>query len=367
MPEPLKNMYNRSFIEQFAAQCAAVIKNFDGQQFLSNFFTPQWEAMELKQRVRHIAQALAGQLSGKYPADVKSVVKLAKHIMASGVINTFQHIILADYIEVYGLEHPDESLDAMETITILSSGEFAIRPFIVRYPDKVMARMLQWTQHPHASVRRLASEGCRPRLPWGMALVAFKKDPSPVLPILEALKNDPSEYVRRSVANNLNDIAKDHPGLVKDIANRWKGISPETDKILKHGTRTLLKKSDGDALSLFGIKPINSVTVSNLSTAEKAVRIGDHLSFSYTLHHREKAPELIRMEYVVDYLKANGSHNRKVFKISEGVLEPGKEHKILRRQSFRNMTTRVHYPGQHKLAIVVNGKEYASVRFEVLA
>ena len=365
MPEPLKNMYNKAFISSFAQQCEGVIKGFDKQQFLGSFFTKQWEALELKQRVRYIATALHAQLSGNYPADIKTIVKLAKAILATGTSNTFQHIVLADYIEQYGLAYPKESLDAMETITILSSCEFAIRPFIARYQDMVMARLQQWTQHPHASVRRLATEGCRPRLPWGMALAAFKKDPSPVMPILEALKNDPSEYVRRSVANNLNDIAKDHPQLVKEIAMRWKGISKETDKILKHGTRTLLKKADADALSIFGVHPIASVTVGKLALPDGTIAIGDHLTFSFDLKHKEASPTLLRIEYVIDYLKSAGGYGRKVFKISESQYEPGKVYKISRRQSFKDMTTRTHYPGKHRLTIVVNGKEYAHTSFTV--
>lgn len=366
MPEPLKYMYDKAFIDLFASQCAAVVKGFDHSKFMANFFTPHWDSLELKQRVRYIAKVLAIQLTGKYPADIKTVTKLAKHIIDStGRQNTFHYIILADYIEEYGLDHPDESLKAMEVVTILSSCEFAIRPYIVRYQDKVMTQLQVWTTHPHASVRRLASEGCRPRLPWGMALAAFKKDPSPVLPILEALKNDPSEYVRRSVANNLNDIAKDHPDLVKDIAGRWKGISPETDKILKHGTRTLLKKADAHALSLFGVNPVESAAVSKLALVNKTISIGDHLSFSFVLQHKESSPTLLRVEYVIDYLKSGGGYGRKVFKISEATMEPGKDHNITRRQSFKDMTTRKHYPGKHHISIIVNGKEYARTSFQV--
>ena len=127
------------------------------------------------------------------------------------------------HIEVYGLGYPEESLHALEQITRLVSAEFAVRPFILRDPDRTMEYFRRWSLDENATVRRLASEGCRPRLPWAVALPMFKKDPSPLLPILENLKDDASLYVRKSVANNLNDISKDHPDLVLELARVPRG------------------------------------------------------------------------------------------------------------------------------------------------
>jgi 3-methyladenine DNA glycosylase AlkC len=152
------------------------------------------------------------------------------------------YIFLPDYIEQYGLEDFESSVKAIENVTRFVSCEFAVRPFILKYGGTMMKKMRTWSLHKSYHVRRLSSEGSRPRLPWAISIPELKKDPSPILPILENLKNDPSEWVRRSVANNLNDIAKDHPGLVIELARKWKGISRETDAIIKHGSRTLLKK-----------------------------------------------------------------------------------------------------------------------------
>ncbi len=366
MAEPLKYMYNDRFFKQLTRHCADIIPGFNAAQFNANFSTPEWDGLELKQRVRHVANAMAAQLTGKYKQDIKVVTQLIRHIQKElGDISTFQHIFLADYIEQYGIDYPVESMKAMEYATILSSCEFAIRPFIVKYPEQVMTQMLEWTKHKHASIRRLASEGCRPRLPWGMALVAFKKDPSTILPILEALKADPSEYVRKSVANNLNDIAKDNPDVVKDIIRRWQGSSKETDWILKHGSRTMLKKADEHTLSLFGVSAVKTVQVKDLTVKNPSISIGSELNFSFMLTHKESKPTLLRVEYTIYYMKASRTPTRKIFKVTENTFEPNRSYPIARKQSFKDMTTRKHYPGLHQIAIVVNGVEYEKIDFAV--
>ena len=168
-----------------------------------------------------------------------------------------------------------------------------------------MQRMLVWSKHPHPSVRRLSSEGCRPRLPWAMGLPAFKKDPSLILPILENLKCDPSEYVRRSVANNLNDIAKDHPDIALKIAKKWKGVDPATDWIIKHGGRTLLKRGHESILNLHGFNTNAKAFIKDL-TLSKKVTIGDSLLFDFSFFHQEATATSFRLEYVIDYLTRSG-------------------------------------------------------------
>jgi 3-methyladenine DNA glycosylase AlkC len=275
-------------------------------------------------------------------------------------------MFLPDYIEQYGRGHLKESLDAMEVITKLCSCEFAIRPFIAAHTDDVLKQMLLWTTHTHPSVRRLASEGCRSRLPWGMALAAFKKDPAPLLPILERLKNDDSVFVRKSVANNLNDIAKDNPDLMLAIAERWMGESKHTDWIVKHACRTLLKKADTRALSLFGLSATPACTVDSLQLTSESIAIGDSLNFSFSLTNDDKENKVFRVEYVISYVKANQKQSKKVFKITENTYHPGASVRFRRKQSFADMTTRKHYAGIHRLAIAVNGVEKAGIDFEVI-
>ena len=253
----------------------------------------------------------------------------------------------------------------METVTQFISCEFAIRPFLIKYPDEVMAQMLKWSKHPHHHVRRFSSEGCRPRLPWAMAIPHLKKDPSPILPILENLKNDESLFVRKSVANNLNDIAKDHPDVVVQLANEWKGVSKETDWIIKHGCRTLLKKAHPSAYKMFGLNGAATAEIVNFKISNKKLKIGERLRFSFDLKTGKKASKL-RLEYAVYYAKASGKQSRKIFQITEKLYEPGKTFPFKKEQRFQDFTTRKHYPGEHKIAIVVNGRELAEKDFSLL-
>ncbi|HZG55623.1 DNA alkylation repair protein, partial [Paenibacillus sp.] len=223
MPDALKDVYNRDFFEKVAAAARNAYPAFDREAFLARVFTPAWGALELKQRMRHGASALRASLPERYVEALDVVLA-----MADGCGAGLAQMMLPDFVEAYGLDEPDVSIPALARLTRYSSSEFAVRPFLVRYPERTLAAMLAWAEDESEHVRRLASEGSRPRLPWAMALPAFKRDPTPTLPILERLKADPSEYVRRSVANHLNDISKDHPRLALDVARRWKGVSPET-------------------------------------------------------------------------------------------------------------------------------------------
>jgi 3-methyladenine DNA glycosylase AlkC len=234
-------MYNPFYFEKLCPILHENIPNFDCRDFIFRIFNNQWPDLELKERVRHISRVLHHYLSDDFPTASRQLVKIAGHLRTTTWQQGFENIFLADYVEVYGLEHPDESLEALEEITKLVSAEFAIRAFISRHREKAMCQIYKWSRHSDANVRRLASEGCRPRLPWATALPEFKRDPLAILPVLEALKEDPSDYVRRSVANNLNDIAKDHPDLVLGLLKKWSGHNPHTDWILRHGCRSLLR------------------------------------------------------------------------------------------------------------------------------
>ena len=223
MSEPLKFMYNVQFFERLVPVLKEVIPRFEERKFVYSVFDTAWADLELKQRTRQVTRALHRTLPSEYPQAVEMVIAISNLLRTKEKAQSYPFIFLPEYIELYGMDHFSLSMKAIEESTKLVSAEFAIRPFIIRYPKETMATMLSWSKHPEASVRRLASEGCRPRLPWAMGLPDFKKDPGPILPILENLKNDSSEYVRRSVANNLNDIAKDHPDLALQIAKKWKG------------------------------------------------------------------------------------------------------------------------------------------------
>lgn len=359
MPEPLKNMYTPAFVADLAAALHREWPAFDSKRFTALVFDDTWQERELKARMRHIAECMRATLPPAY-GDALAVLRPA----AVG-FHGFLPMIFPDFVELYGQDEPELSLPALEHFTQYSSSEFAVRPFIVRNPEGMMKQMLAWAQHDNHHVRRLASEGCRPRLPWAMALPAFKKDPSPIFPILETLKADSSEYVRRSVANNLNDIAKDNPALVLDIARRWLGENPDTNWIVRHACRTLLKRGNEDALALFGFASGIAASVENLVVQPVDIAIGETVEFSFALRVHGKQPLSMRVEYGVDFVKAHGTTSRKIFRIAERVCQPGEVVQFRKRHSFRDLSTRKHYPGTHGIAIVVNGKPAAEQNFEV--
>jgi len=364
--EPLKNIYSTAFFEELTKATSKVIPVFNKDSFLKEIYNPQWKTKELKQRMRHISTVLNNHLPGSYNTKLSSIRKIIFRIREiNSAPNSLAYMIFPDFVEVHGINDPDISLKAMEFITTFTSCEFAIRSFLLSFHDKCLMQMLIWSRHENHHVRRLASEGSRPRLPWAMAIPALKKDPRPILPILENLKNDPSEYVRRSVANNLNDIAKDNPSTVLEIAKKWKGINKETDWIIKHGCRTLLKKADPEVYSLFDLKGSFNCEVKNIKLDKTKLRIGERLNFSFHLFNKEEKTTKCRVEYAVYYMKSNGKQTRKLFKITENSYDSNTSYAFSRSLSFRDLTTRVHYPGKHSLAIVINGVELSSKNFTV--
>ena len=231
----------------------------------------------------------------------------------------------------------------------------------------MMQQMLVWSKHEHWGVRRLASEGCRPRLPWAMALPNLKENPAPIIPILENLKNDPARFVRLSVANNLNDIAKDNPQTVIDLVKRWQGESKEVDWIIKHGSRTLLKQGNPEMMELFGFNSTaKSIRIENFQISIPEVKVGDSLEFSFNLLNKSNKRTKIRLEYGIYYQKANGTLTKKVHKISEKEYTENSTTQITRKHSFRVVTTRKLHPGLHQVAVIINGNEFEKYDFELI-
>jgi 3-methyladenine DNA glycosylase AlkC len=366
MAEPLKYMYNPQFFERLCPFLQEAFPDFPCRRFIYRVFNKEWPELELKQRVRHITHSLHEFLPANFIEAASALTRLSRNLLNGGMREqAFACMFIPDYIEVYGMDHPEESLNALEQITELVSAEFAIRSFIIKHPATTMKKMLEWSTNIKPNVRRLASEGCRPRLPWAPALPGFKKDPASVLTILENLKCDDSEYVRRSVANNLNDIAKDHPDLVLRIARRWLGNNPNTDWIVKHACRTLLKKGDTKVLNLHGFNSNDKARVQDLRLSKRKVKVGEDLHFDFTLKSLEKKACNFRIEYAIDYVSSTGKTSTKIFKVAEKTVAPHAEIQFNRKQSFRDLTTRKHYKGLHQLYIIANGKKLIATEFSV--
>ncbi|WP_214770341.1 DNA alkylation repair protein [Exiguobacterium sp. s133] len=310
-----------------------------------------WEELAFKQRVRRISTSLGSYVPREFDMAATELERLAPEF--TGLAG----IVFPDYIELYG-DDWDRALLALERLTPYSTAEFAVRRFLLTDQDRYLQQALLWSTSDDEHVRRLASEGTRPRLPWGQAIPALIADPRPVLPLLDRLLTDDSLYVRKSVANHLNDITKTHPELVIERLDQL-GTDPRVDWVLRHASRTLLKQGHPDVLKAFGLVTRGTVTVDDL-TGTPSLPIGGELSFTFSLTTTE--PQVLRIEYAIDYVKQRGM-SQKVFRISERQVA-GRE-TFTKRQSFRNLTRRVHYPGTHRVTILINGQAYATATFDV--
>jgi 3-methyladenine DNA glycosylase AlkC len=363
----LKDIYSPTFYNQFSDVVKKVMPSFDKKEFTQQIFDTEWNNRELKDRMRHTTKVLHHFMPNDFEKASNNIKQIIVELRKNKITeSSLEFMFFPDYIESYGMQQLETSLEAIEFITQFTSCEFAIRPFIVHYENKALAKMLEWSTHENHHVRRLASEGSRSRLPWAIALPSIKKDPAPILPILENLKNDASEYVRRSVANNLNDISKDNPSVVISIAQQWKGISKETDALIKHGCRTLLKSGHSEILHYYGLDDTSTIVTEAFKINTPKVIIGEALNFSFNLINQDALPKTIRLEYGVYYLRQNGTHARKVFKISERLYQPNEEKWVEKNQSFKLITTRRFYAGIHKVSLIVNGKEVVTEEFELL-
>ena len=359
MAERLKDIFfTHSSITSLADAINAVYQEFDRTKFLDLIYAEEWENKALKEKMRHTTICMHDTLPASYPEALEILIKVVPSVKG------FEALTFPDYVQLYGTQDWERSLPALGYFTKFGSAEFAIRPFLAQDYQSVMPYLFEWAADEDENMRRLASEGSRPRLPWGMKLQVFINDPAPILPILEKLKNDESEMVRRSVANHLNDISKDNPQITLDIAERWYGESQETDWIIKHACRGLLKSGNQRALRLFGFGDPVNIKIQNFNILPQNIRIGEKAILAFELEISEPNETLVRLEYKVDYQKAKGKISGKVFQISEKLFSPG-AHKINKNHSFADMSTRVHYPGIHEISIIVNGVEKGRVGIEL--
>ncbi|MEK8132415.1 DNA alkylation repair protein [Paenibacillus filicis] len=358
MAEPLRTMYHEKFLLEFGEKVRGVYGSFPVQLFVADTMGQGWELLKLKERIRRISETLGKHLPSRYEDALDILFAIDETCVG------FPYLFFPDFVEVHGQgeKHWDLSMRALERFTARSSAEFAVRVFLLREPERMMRQMTVWAAHPNEHVRRLASEGCRPRLPWGQALPLFKRDPAPLLLVLEQLKADSSAYVRKSVANNLNDIAKDHPDMVLETARRWMGTHKDTDWIVRHACRTLIRQALPEVLELFGYgqdEEEGLITDASLIADPSVLAIGGSCELGYELYVREGEPMRIRIEYGIHFVKARGQTSRKLFLLSDKTVAGGTRLHGTRNHRWADLTTRRHYPGEHRIVLLVNGEEVA--------
>ena len=363
-----KDYFDEELARRMATMITAVHPQFPADAFV-NQIAPQLDGLEMKQRSTVFVQALRDHLPAGF-ANAWAVLEAALGAELSDEDGVFadgwHHWPIAQFIETFGLEDFDVGVRAMHEITKRHTAEFAIRPFLIHHQEQMLAILHTWAEDENPHVRRLVSEGTRPRLPWAGRLVAFIEDPSPTLALLEKLKDDPSEYVRRSVSNHLNDIAKDHPQLVIQTCRRWWADgSPERRWIVQRALRTLVKDGDPDALAVLGYgQP--QVALHEFVVSPDPLPLGDKLNLSFTLQNEAEHEQNLVIDFVIHFMKANGQTSGKVFKLKTAVLAPNQSLTIEKSHPIKPITTRTYYPGTHLVEIQVNGQRLGERSFELV-
>ena len=361
-PKAFKHWFSRGVALGLGDQFKGLDRRFDGVAFAAAL--DPLETLELKARVALIAEALGVAIRRPFPEAAALVVNVLPAPFDPAVANG-QYVLgwaLAHYVGRFGLGHREAALTALHAITQRFTAEWDIRHFLLAEPAATLATLRSWTRDPSEHVRRLVSEGTRTRLPWGVRLQPFIDDPTPVVPLLDALHRDRSPYVRRSVANNLNDLAKDHPELVVDRIARWgKRASAEHDALAQRALRTLIKQGHGGALALLGVT--SDVDTVNFAVPESAA-IGQSLTLEATLTNPGATDAKVVLDFALHYRSANGAVRApKVFKWKTFVLGGRQTVVLAKAHPLREVSTRRLYPGLHRVDLQVNGQRRASHEF----
>lgn len=379
MPEPFKNLFNADLIQDLGEHLHRQYPAFARREFI-RAACHDLAGLELKQRALQITRALEQYLPQDF-LQARRILLAALHPeeetdlkglrMDKQGVRGWAVMPMADFIARRGLGHFDDSLEALAEMTKRFSAEFAVRTFINADLKNSLRHIRQWAGSGNYHVRRLASEGARPRLPWAEQIPALITDPAPMLPVLKKLRDDTSEYVRRSVANHLNDIAKDHPQLLETLLPEWLADAPpERERLLRHACRTLIKKGNPAVLQAFGFTPAKIVRRNlELESFEVSTRkpcIGGKMALDLRLKSTHKKPQLLVVDYVMHWRRANGQWSPKVFKWKNLELPPGETLVLRKNHSFQKVTTRTYYPGAHRVAVQINGCLMAERDFDLL-
>lgn len=374
MGEPFKDRIQQPLLRVAADHLAVAWPAFPRRRFLA-LANEGLAELELKQRVLQVARAFDATL----PAGFDRAATILEQTLAPARADTDLAALqpgddglagwivwpMTEFIAMRGLGEPQRALRALHAMTQRFSAEFAIRPFLVRHPEPTFATLRQWVADPSAHVRRLVSEGSRPRLPWGIRLAALVADPSPTLPLLLALQDDPSDYVRRSVANHLNDVAKDHPHLVAEWLERHlPDAPPQRRTLLRHASRTLIKRGDRRVLAAFGFdRPFRGEVA--IALVPQLVRSGGCVDLVVSLRSTAKQPQRLVVDYVVHHVKRDGRTSPKVWKGWSLELPPAAERRLEKRHSLVPVTTRTDHPGHHRVELSINGRIVAASGFDL--
>lgn len=368
MAGKLKDLFDASLVHALASDLLRAQPGFDAAGFAASGLHGL-DRLELVARGWHLAEALHRHLPGPFPKAAGVLVASLGTELASTDdfgLSPLRYMPHVFFVQKYGIDDFEPAMRAQYELTKRFSAEWSIRAFLAKYPERTYARLLAWAHDDNVHVRRLVSEGTRPRLPWAPRLKTLVEDPRPAIALLELLKDDPERYVQRSVANNLNDIGKDHPELAVDICRRWlKDATPERAWIVKHALRSLVKKGHPGALETLGVGSRPEIAITGVSLAPRTVELGGILRFRFEMASTARKDQTLLIDYAVHFVKANGSTRPKVFKLRRMVLAPSARTGLEGAVSFAEMTTRRPYAGRHRIDALINGVAYPLAEFEV--
>ncbi len=356
MAEPVKLFFDADRVRAIGALLAAAHPAFPLAGFVADAGAGL-DALELMGRAQHIADAMARAL----PADrleclaivVRSLGEPVPEPGAGGGISPLVYLPLTLFVATHALDHPEAALDAQHALTKRFSCEFSIRAYVEAWPDLTLARLAIWVSDPDPHVRRLVSEGTRPRLPWASRLRALQADPTPVLPLLARLRDDPSEYVRRSVANHLNDIGKDLPAVLFEVCRRWLvDAPPDRVALVRHALRDRVKKGDPEAIGLLGA---GGGTFAVRADLPAAAALGGTLQVVVHVENTGATATRAVVDLVVGFPGRSAAGRRKVFKLRTVDLAPGEAVALRKTISLKDHTTRTAIAGPHVLAAQIDG------------
>jgi 3-methyladenine DNA glycosylase AlkC len=352
-----KDEISSQLVDALAGEMRRAWPEFPHERFVAAA-TDGLERLELLARVSQLARALGECLPESF-AEGAAVLDRA---LDSASLTGWMTLACNEYVATYGIDEPELALPLLARLTSRFSSEFAIRPFIERHPEITFGYLRRWTEDPDEHVRRLVSEGTRPRLPWASQLRSLRADPRPSIELLDRLAGDGSEYVRRSVANHLNDVAKDHPDLAIAVGRRWKEAG--ADWVVRHGMRSLVKQGDPRALALLGYDPDAAIALQELTVTPERVSVGGTVELAFTLM-ADDAPVSVMVDYRVHHAGARATRSAKVFKLATRTLDPAIPQRITRRHTFRDVSVRRIHPGPHLVEIQVNGRVLGGVEVQV--
>ncbi len=326
------------------------------------------EALSFGERKNQICKALESSLPQDFQEAVSILCQaLGPELDNSGITSWEGFMILPQtlYVSRRGQEHLDLSMKALYEMTKRFTAEWDIRPFIEKHENRVMDLLHKWAVDPNPHVRRLVSEGTRPRLPLGSRLKRFQENPDPNFELLEKLKADESPYVLRSVANHLNDISKDHPERVITCLKAWKeSENPGTQWAIRHAARGLIKQGNSKALALFGYDSDPEIGI-HADLDKSDIVEGESIVLRVNIESKSKRSQVLLIDYVIFFQKSNQTLAPKVFKWMKQTLQPGETRHLKKIQEMKTLSTRKLYPGEHRIEIQINGQRFCNIKFNI--